>query len=242
MQWLRRAARRVYQRLLGSPFRYSFRFKMLQGLFTYSAREQMVRTAIEFARSNQVPGDYLEFGVFKGATFAAAHHFAQQRELPEMRFYAFDSFQGLPESKGLDRYEEGDAQFSQGQFGFARDDFLDNLRARRVDLDKVELVEGWFEQTLTAETRARLPIQRAAVIWVDCDLYESTVPVLEFVTDYVQDGTVMVFDDWFCFRGDPDRGEQRALREWLEKHPDIQAMPFHVVSWHGMSFILRRQR
>jgi O-methyltransferase len=55
------------------------------------------------------------------------------------------------------------------------------------------------------------------VIWVDCDLYESTVPVLDFITEYIQDGTVIIFDDWYSFRADPDRGEQKALAGGVRK-------------------------
>jgi hypothetical protein len=84
-----------------------------------------------------------------------------------------------------------------------------------------------------------LPLRKAALVWIDCDFYESTVPVLEFITDYVQDGTLLIFDDWFCFRGDPERGEQRAFAEWLARNPWIRAGELLRFGWHGSSFILR---
>ena len=40
---------------------------------------------------------------------------------------------------------------------------------------------------------------------VDCDLYQSTVPVLAFLADLLQDGTVVLFDDWYCFREADDQ-------------------------------------
>ena len=83
-------------------------------------------------------------------------------------------------------------------------------------------------------------IKKAALIWVDCDLYESTVPVLNFITDYVQDGTIIVFDDWFSFKGNLNMGEQRAFREWLKKNPSIRATEFHRFAT-GNSFILHRK-
>jgi hypothetical protein len=33
----------------------------------------------------------------------------------------------------------------------------------------------------------KLPLKKAAIIMIDCDLYESTVSVLDFITDYLQD-------------------------------------------------------
>ncbi len=39
-------------------------------------------------------------------------------------------------------------------------------------------------------------------------------------------GTVLVFDDWFCFHGDPDRGQRRAFREFRLRHPEIRFEEF----------------
>ena len=107
-------------------------------------------------------------------------------------------------------------------------------------MERVRVIPGWYKDTLKQETKQELDIKSAAVIYVDCDLYESTVPVLDFVTDYVIDGTVLIFDDWFCFRGNPNRGEQRAFNEWLENNPNIKVTEFHKVGWHGNSFIIHR--
>ena len=39
-------------------------------------------------------------------------------------------------------------------------------------------------------------------------------------------GTVLVFDDWFCFCGDPERGERRAFRELRQRHPRLRFEDF----------------
>ena len=110
-----------------------------------------------------------------------------------------------------------------------------------MDLAKVKIVPGWFKDTLNAETRTKLFLKSAAVVWVDCDLYESTVPVLEFITDLVVDGTILVMDDWFFYKGRPDMGERKAFAEWLNINPNISFTEFHKYSWHGNSFILHKK-
>jgi len=182
-------------------------------------------------------GDYLEFGVDQGKSFLAAYRMAERHGLAKMRFYAFDSFQGLPEIRGIDREVP---QFKPGQYATSQEQFLLNLRSAGVDLARVSVVPGWYHEILNAETKRKLPLRSAAVIWVDCDLYESTVPVLNFITDYVVDGTIIIFDDWFCFRGSPQRGEQRAFREWLAKHPEIGATEYYKHGFFGNSFVLHR--
>jgi hypothetical protein len=204
------------------------------------SKKQMLLPAMEYAHYS-VQGDYLEFGVYRGSTFALAFNIAARwNKLREMRFYAFDSFEGLPASRGVDVQGFLHDEFAEGALACGVDEFRAKIARQGVDLSRVEIVPGWYDDVLNEQTRNRLPLRKAAIVWIDCDLYESTVPVLEFVTPYVQDGTLIAFDDWFCFHADPERGEQRAFREWLERHPEMRAVEFLKFGWHGNSFILRR--
>ena len=180
-------------------------------------------------------GDYLEFGVFKGSNFAEAYRIAKVKKLTGMRFFAFDSFEGLPEGS-----EKESGQFAKGEYSASLEHFNANLQRSGVDLKGVQAVKGWFKDTLTAETKKKLGLKAAAVVWIDSDLYESAVPVLDFITDLVADGTILVFDDWFFFRGNPNKGEQRAFREWLAKNPQFRASEFQKYFWHGNSFIIHK--
>jgi hypothetical protein len=87
-------------------------------------------------------------------------------------------------------------------------------------------VKGFYDASLTPELAQRLLPRKAAVIYVDCDLYLSTIPVLEFIVPFLQPGTVIVFDDWNCFLADPDKGERRAWREFRERHPALRFEDF----------------
>lgn len=185
-----------------------------------------------------VGGDYLEFGVFKGETLVKAFHAAQAENLKSMKFYAFDSFKGLPEIEGVDA--DGFCYFSKGDYACSIDEFKKYILKQGVDLDKIEIIPGWYNEILNEETKKKLPIRKASLVWIDCDLYESAVFVLDFITDYVCDGTILYFDDWFSFRGDPNRGEERAFREWLKKNPSIKAREFGRVTLWGMAFIINR--
>ena len=216
--------------------RYSNHFFAMQRLFGYTARELLLFNALQFVSMNRVPGDYLEFGVFEGANFVPAYHLAQTLGLHSMRFHAFDSFDGLPAIDGVDA--DGFRHFHEGEFRSSIDTFKHNVASKGVDNAKLTVTAGWFDRVLNEQTRQSLAIDKAAVVFIDCDLYESTVPILEFITEYVQEGTVIIFDDWFCFRGNPDRGEQRAFREWLEKHPHIKATELFRFGWQHNSFVL----
>lgn len=214
-------------------FKYSNKFKP----FYFSDRENMIRIAMEYVKSSRLKGDYLEFGVHKGSTLQAAFHLARREKLTDMLFYAFDSFAGMPKSEGVDKIDNL-YQFTQGQYACTQEEFENAIASNGVDLEKVHSTPGWFDDTLTPATKENLRIDKAAVIWVDCDLYSSTVPVLEFINDYLQTGTILCFDDWFSFLGKPDRGEQKAYSEWRENYPHIQCVDYHLFGKWGKSFII----
>jgi hypothetical protein len=216
----------------------------------YVGQDGCINAAMSFVGWNQVEGDYLEFGVWQGRSFAAAYHalmynrrrqLAAAHETPEFRrwketaprFFAFDSFEGLPGGPG-----ERHGDYHEGAYQCSEDRFKANLVTAGVDLKHVVTVPGYYDRTLNAETKARYGLRKAAVVMIDCDLYESTVPVLDFITDLVGQGTILIFDDWFRFRGSPRYGEQRACREWLEKNPQLELIEYWREGPQAVSFLV----
>lgn len=179
----------------------------------------------------EVPGHYLEFGVYEGETFIHACK-VFGKWFPDMHFYAFDSFEGLPEPKGFDKEEH----FYQGQFTCPVSRFQKRLKKYGCPMNRIHTIPGWFDKTVGPEATDDHGIQQIAVAWIDGDLYESAVPVLHFLTHRISDGTIIAFDDWHCYRNLPSRGEQRACREWLDANPHIRLHPFYSFGWHGQAF------
>ncbi len=210
-----------------------------------------LNAAASFITWNQVPGDYIEFGVWKGRSFAAAYHAMTQGRRKhqshgytdpeyvewaqkEPRFIAFDSFEGIPGGEDADRMVD----YHEGAYDCGLEQFLENIRAQGVDLSRVETVKGFYDATCTAATREKLQLTELALVHIDCDLYESTVPVLDFVTDALVQGSVIVFDDWFRFRGSPNKGEQRACNEWLQRNPQLELIEHWQQGPQSKSFIV----
>ncbi len=229
-------------------------FPSLAGKLLYSnyiGRHGCLNTAMSFVTWNQVEGDYLEFGVWEGSSFEAAYHalhYNRRRHLaygydtPEYRrwkehpprFIAFDSFEGIPGGDGAARHVD----YHEGAYQCSEERFRDNLKRRGVDLGQVLTVRGFYDQTLNDKTKAEIGLRKAAVVMIDCDLYESTVPVLNFLTDLIGQGTILIFDDWFRFKGSPEFGEQRACREWLARNPHIELIEYWREGPQAMSFLV----
>jgi hypothetical protein len=183
----------------------------------------------------QLDGDYLEFGVYEGRTFSYACRMMAPL-FPKMRFVALDSFEGLPAPRDIDAAEGYTSSFTAGEFSCSEDQFKANMQAAQVPADRVLTVKGWFDDTLRPAGPAATAVRSVAAAWIDCDLYESTIPVLDFLTSRIEVGTVLLFDDWHCFRNRPDRGEQRACAEWLARNTSLQLRPFISFGFHGQAF------
>ncbi len=201
-------------------------------------RCRMLDVAMDFARHNLVNGDYFEFGCYAGRTFQYAYHAARDRGLKDMRFHALDSFEGFSEPKGADDM----GMIAEGTRNCSEEQFMKNVTSAGVPANVVTTTKGWFADTLEGagkkKTDKQLGDAKIAVAWMDADLYEPTISALNFLTDRLQDGSVLIFDNWFLFKGNPDAGERRALTEWHKKNPHITLTPFYNVSWHGSSFIV----
>lgn len=189
--------------------------------FRERARRDLFLSLAVFCNQNRPEaGYYFEFGCHGARTMRLAHD--AFHALFDWSYVAFDSFAGLPEIGDLDRHPG----WRRGALSTSEEDFVRTVVGHGMPREKLLTVPGFYQQSLTAELRDRLLPARAAVILVDCDLYESTVPVLEFVRPFLTRGTVLVFDDWFCFCGDPERGERRAFREFRERHPRLRFEDF----------------
>ena len=212
-----------------------------------------LRAAASHIAWNSIPGDYLEFGTFRGSSFAEAYHaityfrdmvhrgnpklhgqaaYEAWRAAPP-RLFAFDSFEGLPASMAA-----GHSDYFEGSYACSEPEFLANVTGAGVPAARITTVPGFFDRSLTAALKQRHALRRAAIVMIDCDLYESTVPVLEFVTDLVQQGTIMVFHDWYRYSGDRRQGEQRATHEWLGRNPHLELEPWWQEGPQAKAFLV----
>jgi len=142
--------------------------------------------------ARQIDGLILEFGVYQGHT---ANYIAAKTDLP---VYGFDSFEGLPEF-----WRDG---IGKGTFAVKS---LPQVRGN------VHLIKGWFNESLPDFLADHAgPV---AYLHIDCDLYSSTVTVLELLAPRIMPGTVVVFDEYFNYPG-WQRGEFLAFQEFCARH------------------------
>jgi len=153
-----------------------------------------------------------------------------------MKFYGFDSFEGLPE---ITANEDKESKFTKGSYAVPYDTVCEFIKKHDGDLDNIQFFKGFYSEDQFKEILSENSFPKASVVLVDCDLYASTIPVLEFIKPLLQDGSIILFDDYNCFNASDDRGERKAYREFLEKHPEIKSQKFDEFGWHGRSFRIK---
>jgi len=211
----------VWNLLSVVPFTRPYRYHdWVKNVYSRHTQEMMQFTFLSIARfahiNRPIDGYYFEFGSHEARTMRLAwRHF---QHLFNWDFVAFDSFEGLPEIDDIDKQ----AIWSKGKLETKESDFIRLVTRSGMPRSRLTTVKGFYDQSLTPELQRKLLPRKAAVIYVDCDLYKSTVPVLHFIRPFLQRGTVVVFDDWNCFHADPRRGERRAWSEFLEANPKLQ--------------------
>jgi hypothetical protein len=161
-------------------------------------------------------GDYLEFGVSRGTSLACVYRALMKKDLSHVRLIGFDSFQGLPPEAEDEGWVPGDYKSSQ-------EATRAYLASMDVDMRRVTLVEGWFSQTCTEETKVRLALQKASIIMVDCDLYSASRDVLRYVEPLIRDHAIVICDDWGSRTSDEQRSQGDAFEEFLQEHPQLSA-------------------
>lgn len=122
--------------------------------------------------------DYLEFGVFEGASI---RQWCDLNKNAGSRFFGFDSFEGLPED---------------WHSGKRKGAFSTSGKRPEIADPRVSFVAGWFQQSLRAFLSSYTP-QSQKVIHVDCDLYSSSLYCLTTLDPVISPGTLIVLDDFF---------------------------------------------
>ena len=215
-------------------------FPKLPQLQVYTSKTLAFIRAWNYLSAAKIDGDYLEFGVYEGASFdlslRAAAKFFKNTSPSAPRFFAFDSFKGLPD---LDPQKDKKELFFKGEYSADQQKFMKNIRRAAKEWN-IHIIPGFYESSLTSDIYQKFDLTSAAFVTIDCDLYTSTKEVLKFLAPIIKSGTLLFFDDWYSSGGDMTLGEAGACHEWLKQNPTLSLLDFGRVGVMGKLFIVNR--
>ena len=182
-----------------------------------------LQSCIEDVLTNDIPGDLIETGVWRGGATIFMRAMLKAYHVANRKVWAADSFQGLPPpNPSVYPADLGDKHYQISHLAVSLAEVKENFR--RYDLldDQVGFLEGWFKDTLP-----RAPIESLAVLRLDGDMYESTMDALTHLYPKLSWGGYLIVDDY----GYIDSCRQ-AVRDYRRDH-GIQAEIQHI-DWSGV--------
>ena len=175
--------------------------------------------AVDYLNKNQIVGDFVECGVWRGGSMAAAARTLLAGGDSSRQLWMYDTFDGMSEPTDQDidfmgqsaeaLLEQQDRDDTQSVWCFSP---LEQVKTAMADtgypLEKINFVQGKVENTLPARTPDRISLLR-----LDTDWYESTRCELEYLFPKLVPGGVLIVDDYGHWEGC-----RRAVDEYFEEN------------------------
>jgi hypothetical protein len=156
-------------------------------------RLQNTRALCERAINENVPGDFIETGVWRGGASIMMRGVIAAYGDKSRTVICADSFAGLPKpSPGLYPKDMGDQHHTFDQLAISLEEVRSNFDAYGLLDSHVRFLKGFFKDTLPALDAS----QRFAVIRLDGDMYESTIQALSELYDKVSPNGFVIIDDY----------------------------------------------
>ena len=151
-----------------------------------------LRMLAETVIANEIPGDFIETGVWRGGACILMRAVLKAYQVTDRRVWVADSFQGLPQpdrqrypadaKSTLHTFKELSVPLETVRRNFQKYGLLD---------DQVVFLKGWFKDTLPTAK-----IRQLALLRMDGDLYESTIVALNALYDKLSIGGYVIVDDY----------------------------------------------
>jgi O-methyltransferase len=181
-----------------------------------AARLHSVRRCVETLVAEEVPGDLIEAGVWRGGVGILMRGVLEAWGDETRDVWLADSFQGLP-PPDPQRFPADRAarMHERPELAVSAEQVRAHFRRYGLLDERVRLVEGWFRDTLP-----RLRGHAWALVRLDADMYESTKLALDNLYGDLSPGGFLVVDDFAiaaCKAAVEDFRRERGIEEEIER-------------------------
>jgi O-methyltransferase len=163
--------------------------------------------AVRLLEHQQIPGAFVECGVWRGGSMMAAAKALLAHQGATRDLYLFDTFEGMPAPGPRDRDFAGrlasalmataPVEEERGVRCLARlPDVQANLRSTGYPDSRMHWVQGRVEDTIPTQAPEQIALLR-----LDTDWYESTLHELVHLYPRLRPGGVLIIDDYGHWHG-----------------------------------------
>jgi hypothetical protein len=168
--------------------------------------------SVRYIVDADIPGDFVECGVYKGASIVCIIRTLQALAVTDRRIWLYDTFEGMPKPEAVDVHYAQTAEEDGGMKSWERHKFADERgsdwcycpieEVRRTVLrtgypeHNLHFVKGLVENTIPGEMPDRI-----AMLRLDTDFYSSTKHELIHLYPRLSRGGVLIIDDYGAYQG-----------------------------------------
>ncbi len=177
--------------------------------------------SVRYVIQNQIPGDIVECGVWKGGSIMTIAKTLLSLKNEDREIYLFDTFEGMSRPTVFDQPSNENDVDPMKEFEKTKthDDASDWCRSELdevkknvynigYDKSKFHFIKGKVEDTLPQFTPEQISILR-----LDTDWYESTLHELNYLFPKLVQGGILIIDDYGYWKG-----SKKAVDEYFEKN------------------------
>ena len=199
-----------------TPYEDKLINKCLKYSMTTKVRMWSLLNSINYIYNNNIQGDFVECGVWKGGNLILYELLNQKYNL-DKKVFGFDTFEGMPmpgehdfkynNVSAIDLYNRK-VKIENNWCKSTLDEVKRNILTECSNVN-VKLIKGKVENTLLV--KENIP-DKISILRLDTDFYESTKIELEILFPKLEKNGVLIIDDYGTYKG-----ARKAVDEYLKK-------------------------
>lgn len=173
--------------------------------------------AVNYLVKNNIAGDFVECGVWRGGSTMAAIDTLINAKDTSREIYLYDTFEGMSEPTEADKVFTGttadelmnttEKEDPTSVWCYsALEEVQQNVGTLKYPSEKVHYVKGKVEDTIPGTMPGKIALLR-----LDTDWYESTAHELKYLYPLLVQGGVIIIDDYGHWEG-----ARKAVDEYIE--------------------------
>lgn len=178
-------------------------------------RLENLQHCIEDVLRDDVPGDLIETGVWRGGATILMRGVLKAHDVTDRTVWVADSFEGLPPPSAEYPADALSRAHTAERVAVSLEEVRSNFERYGLLDEQVRFLKGWFRDTLPT-----IRDRQWAVIRLDGDMYESTMDALVNLYDGLAVGGYLIVDDFCvpaCRAAVSDFRDERGIREEIKE-------------------------
>lgn len=169
--------------------------------------------SLEYIRINQIKGDLVECGVWRGGNILGMCEYLHYYKMLDRKIYAYDTFKGMTSPDEIDVDFEGNKAsdiLGRVMCDASLNEVKKNMKNTKFPIENIIYIEGDVLETLNV--RDNLP-EIISLLRLDTDWYDSTKKELNVLYPKLVDNGVLIVDDYGHWKGSKKAVDEYFLNQ-----------------------------